>query len=91
MQSPGNSKNYLPYNGIIGMNIPNTLNEQEIKAERGQVIIMCSDGLRTHWDLNKYTGILKYDMSILASALYKDFARRTDDMSILISKINAAV
>ena len=78
----------MSYNGVIGMNIPNTLNEQVIKHERGQTLILCSDGIKTRWELNKFVGIFKYDLSILAAAIYKDFGRRTDDMSVLVSRIN---
>ncbi|MDR3681413.1 MAG: ATP-binding protein/SpoIIE family protein phosphatase [Flavipsychrobacter sp.] len=81
-------KNYMSYNGIIGMNIPNTLKEQEVADERGQVLIMCSDGIKTRMELQKYTGIFKYDLTILAAAIYKDFARKTDDMSVMVSRIN---
>lgn len=81
-------RNYIAYNGIVGMNIPNTMKDQEIDHVKAQLIIMCSDGIRTRWDINKYTSILKYDLSILAAAIYKDHARRTDDMSVVIGRIN---
>jgi hypothetical protein len=82
------SKNHMSYNGVIGMNIPNTLNEQLVPQERGQVIILCSDGIKTRWELQKYVGIFKFDLSVLAAAIYKDFGRRTDDMSVLVARIN---
>ena len=91
MQSVHTYKNHISYNGIIGLNIPNTLNEQEVDYDHGQVIIMCSDGIKTRWDLQKYTGIFKYDLSILAAAIYKDFARKTDDMSVLVGRINPKI
>lgn len=81
-------KNHMSYNGIIGLNIPNTLKEQEIVNERGQVIIMTSDGIRTRFDLQKYPGIFKYDLSIMAAAIFKDHARETDDMSVIVGRIN---
>jgi anti-sigma regulatory factor (Ser/Thr protein kinase) len=80
-------KNYMPHNGILGLNISNTLTNYQIPAERFQTLIMCSDGLKSKWDIIKYTSILKYDPAILAAALFKDQARRTDDMSILVGKI----
>ncbi len=83
------SKTYVAHNGIVGLNIPNTMKEQLVPGERGQVIIMCSDGIKTRWDLQKYTGILRYDLTILAAAIYKDFGRKTDDMSVLIGKVNS--
>ena len=81
-------KSYLPYNGIIGLNLPNTLNAQEINYESGQQLIMTSDGLKTRWDIAKYPAISRYDLSIPAAILLKDFARNTDDMSVIACKIN---
>jgi hypothetical protein len=81
-------KSHLSYNGIIGMNIPNTMKEQVIDYERGQVLIMCSDGIRTRFDLQKYPGIFRYDLSILAAAIFKDYGRETDDMSVVVGRIN---
>jgi hypothetical protein len=49
---------------------------------------MCSDGLKSRWDTAKYPSILRYDLSILSASLLKDFARNTDDMSVLACKIN---
>jgi hypothetical protein len=80
-------KHYMSYNGIIGLNIPNSMKETVIEAEKNQQLIMCSDGIRTRWDLTRYPSILKFDNMILAGALYKDFCRGTDDASILIGKV----
>jgi anti-sigma regulatory factor (Ser/Thr protein kinase) len=88
INGPTISKNYMSYNGIIGLNLPRTMNSQQIMHEKGQYIIMCSDGLRSRWDTLKYTGILRYDLTLLASSLIKDFTRNTDDASVAICKIN---
>lgn len=82
------TKNYVAHNGIVGHNIPNTMKDQEIPYEPGQNIILCSDGIKTRWDLYKYPGILKNDLSILTAALYKDHTRNTDDASVAAAKIN---
>lgn len=87
--SPIAARQHLSYNGIIGLNVPRTLNAQPILHDRGQLIIMCSDGIRTRWDHLKYTGIYRYDLSVLAAAIVKDFGRFTDDTSVAICKINA--
>lgn len=83
-----NAKNYLAYNGIIGLNVPNTLNSQEIEYEKGQQVIMCSDGIKSRWDTVKYPAISRYDLTILSASILKDFARNTDDMSVAACKIN---
>jgi len=82
------SKNYISYNGIVGMNVPTTLNNQIIDAAYAQYIILCSDGIKSRWDISKYPHIFRYDLSILAAAIYKDYARKTDDMSVIIAKVN---
>ncbi len=82
------NKNYISYNGIIGLNIPGSLKDQEAQIENGQTIIMCSDGIKSRWDPARYPGILRYDLSILSAALLKDFARNTDDMSVAACKLN---
>jgi anti-sigma regulatory factor (Ser/Thr protein kinase) len=81
-------KNSMAYNGIIGHNIPNSMKDQEIDAENAQVILLCSDGIKTKWDLAKYPGILKHDLSILAAVIFKDHARHTDDMSVVAVRLN---
>lgn len=81
------SRNYTPNNGIVGMNIPNRIENFSFDLEKMQQLIFCSDGIRTKWDLIKYHNILKYDPMMLAAILYKDNARLTDDMTILIVKL----
>ena len=88
VNSPASGKNYMSYNGIIGLNVPNTLNAQEVAYEKDQQIIMCSDGIKSRWDTIKYPAITRYDLSILSASLLKDFARYTDDMSVVACKIN---
>ena len=80
-------RNFMSYNGIIGHNIPNTMKSQEVSAIDFQQIVLCSDGLKTRWDSSKYPNINKFDLSVLAAALYKDYGRRTDDMSVIVSKV----
>lgn len=81
-------RNYNAYNGIIGLNIPNTLTNYETDGDNKQYLIMCSDGIRTRWDLAKYYAVFKYDPMVLAAILYKDFSRKNDDASVLIGKLN---
>ncbi|MFP9097883.1 SpoIIE family protein phosphatase [Flavobacterium sp. RHBU_24] len=82
------AKNYTPYNGIVGHNIPRTLNDSVLDLQRYQTLIMHSDGLRTRWNLADLPGILKYEPNMIASALYKDNARHNDDMTVFVAKIN---
>lgn len=80
-------RNLLPYNGIIGMNLPSTLNDHALPPDSGQLLVMCSDGLQTRWDHSLHPFITRYDLTILAAALYKDYARQTDDVSIVVGRM----
>ncbi|WP_207532455.1 serine/threonine protein kinase [Desertivirga arenae] len=80
-------KNIMSYNGIIGHNIPRTMHDQEIALADFPHFIACSDGLKSKWESAKYPLIGRCDPSILAAAIYKDFARKTDDMSVVIGKV----
>ncbi len=80
-------KGYVPQNGILGYMIPSTLLPYELPYERGQWLIMTSDGLRSRWNPARYPGINQYDASILAAVIYKECARHTDDMSVLVGKL----
>ncbi len=88
LQGASVSKNYVAHNGIIGLNIPHTMRDEVVDYERGQNLIMCSDGIKTRWDLLRYPGILRCDLAFVGAALFKDFARDTDDMAIAACKIN---
>jgi anti-sigma regulatory factor (Ser/Thr protein kinase) len=80
------SKNIMSYNGIIGHNIPNTMSSHEAEGSECKFIVLCSDGIKSRWDINKFPMIKRYDPIFMAAAVYKDFARKTDDMSVVIIK-----
>lgn len=87
MQKGLEFRNYISHNGIISVNIPARLENTVWDMEKFQLIILCSDGIKTRWDLNKYPSILKFDPMIIAAAIYKDHARHTDDMTVFIAKV----
>jgi anti-sigma regulatory factor (Ser/Thr protein kinase) len=79
-------KNCMPHNGIIGLNIPGTLTNIEV-SEPYQGIIMFSDGIRNRFNLSNYPSVIQYDPSLIASIIFKDNARRNDDMTVLVGKV----
>jgi anti-sigma regulatory factor (Ser/Thr protein kinase) len=81
------NKTYTPFNGILGLNIPRTLNSTTVPYLKHQVLVMHSDGLKTRWNLNELISIIKQNPGIIASSLYKDNIRGTDDAIILVGKI----
>jgi len=84
---PVNFKNQMSYNGIVGHNIPNTMNDQEYASEEFNQVMLCSDGIKTRIEMTRYPMMYKYDLTILAAVIYKDHGRRNDDMSVVIAKV----
>jgi anti-sigma regulatory factor (Ser/Thr protein kinase) len=78
------SKNIIAYNGILGHNIPTTLNTQTLEWSKSKLLILHSDGIKTRWDLNKYTNLHRHDTGIIAALLYRDFSRHTDDTLVVV-------
>jgi hypothetical protein len=50
----------------------------------GGLVILYSDGLATSWTLDRYPGLLNAHPTLVAGILYRDFARRRDDVTILV-------
>lgn len=82
------ARSYLSFNGIVGHNIPGSLFDQELSQQDYQQITLCSDGIRSRWQHARQPEIGRQDLMVQAAALYKEFARRNDDMSIIIGKLS---
>jgi len=83
------ARSYLSYNGIVGHNIPGSLYDQELDQQEYHQITLCSDGIRSRWQQAKLPDIGRQDLIVQAAAIYKEFARRNDDMSVIIGKLSA--
>lgn len=81
-------KGCMAYNGVVGLNIPRVLANSTYCAERNQRLVMCSDGIRSGWEISKVPGILRYDNALIAAYIHKDYSRKTDDTSVLVATLN---
>ncbi|PRY12752.1 anti-sigma regulatory factor (Ser/Thr protein kinase) [Pontibacter ummariensis] len=79
-------KNIISYNGILGHNIPNTLNNQQLDWSRNKTLVLHSDGLRSRWELTKYPHLNRHLATTIAAVLYKEHSRQTDDTLVLVCK-----
>ena len=70
--------------GTPGHNI-STLQEFAYPWKAGSTLLMHSDGLGTRWNLNDYPGLLSRHPSLVAGVLFRDFKRRRDDATILVT------
>jgi hypothetical protein len=51
------------------------------------LLVMHSDGLGTRWQLDAYPGLQAQHPSIIAAVLYRDHARGSDDVSVLVAGV----
>jgi anti-sigma regulatory factor (Ser/Thr protein kinase) len=50
------------------------------------VLILQSDGVSANWNAANYPGLMQHDPALIASVLYRDFCRGTDDATVVVAK-----
>ncbi|HZZ44075.1 MAG TPA: ATP-binding SpoIIE family protein phosphatase [Tepidisphaeraceae bacterium] len=76
-------KSLTSYNGTAGHEL-RKLQQFTYQWPVGAVLIMSSDGLGTQWRLDRYPGLISKHPGVIAGALYRDFSRRRDDLSVVV-------
>lgn len=79
------SRGIASHNGTVGHNFQRA-QEFTFPWDDSSVLIMHSDGVSARWDLDRYPGIRKKHASLIATTLYRDFARERDDATVLVAK-----
>lgn len=77
--------NLVSRNGTLGDEI-RKFQEFSYPWDAGALLIMHSDGLTGHWDLENYPGLRLKHPSLIAGVLYRDHTRGGDDMTVLVIK-----
>ncbi len=80
------TRNMVSMNGTLGHSVAR-IQHFSYSWEKTSALIMHSDGLATRWSLDQYPGLAARHPALLAGVLYRDFCRRRDDVTILISRI----
>jgi hypothetical protein len=79
----GTVKNMVSLSGTAGHNA-RKIQVFDYPFKSG-IVIMYSDGLSSHWSLDKYPGLARAHPTLVAAVLYRDYARRTDDVTVLVA------
>jgi hypothetical protein len=69
--------------GIIGLNAPNAM-VTEHPWPPGHVLVLHSDGLRTHWNWKDFPGLAEQPAQALAQELLRLLAKEEDDATVLV-------
>lgn len=75
-------------NGIVGHQMGRPREFTYVCPDDG-VLIMHSDGLTTHWNIDTMPGILGHELGVLTAALYRDATRGRDDVTVLTARCSS--
>ena len=70
-------------NGTAGLTLPRLL-QFTYDVPAGAVFVMHTDGLSTRWNLRDYPGLNFQSPGAIAGVLFRDFARKRDDATVLV-------
>ncbi|WP_454828723.1 ATP-binding SpoIIE family protein phosphatase [Paraburkholderia xenovorans] len=79
------TQHLLSTDGTVGYNM-RSVRPTEARWAPGSVFIATTDGLTTRWNLNRHPGLISRHPSLIASVLHRDFARDSDDATIVVVK-----
>lgn len=76
------SRSMVSHNGILGHHV-RRIAEFSYPLADGALCIVHSDGLTTRWNLEAYPGLTQRHPALVAAALYRDFKRMRDDVTVV--------
>jgi len=83
--APSGHRHLVSHAGIVGHQLRKA-QEFQVDWPQDGLLILHSDGLATRWDLNKYPGLAHRHPTLIAAALYRDFARDRDDVTVFVAR-----
>ena len=81
----GVNRHMVSHNGTAGSEV-RRITEFTYPWSETALLIMHSDGLSARWNLSDYPGLLARDPSLIAGVLFRDFARGSDDSTVVVCK-----
>lgn len=85
--APTGSKRMISYNGTAGVQL-RKVQPMSYPFGTDNLLVMYTDGLVSHWDIADYPGLFLRHPFLVAGLLYRDFTRNTDDVTVLVARLN---
>jgi len=85
LHAQGGVRHLVSHSGIVGHEA-RKIQEFVYPWSQDALLIMHSDGLATHWNLDQYPGLAGRHPSLIAGVLYRDFTRGHDDVTVIVAK-----
>lgn len=80
------SRSLVSHNGTVGHQMRKA-QEFTYPWPSGALLVVHSDGLATHWKLDRYPGLFRQDPALVIAMLYRDHARPRDDVSLVACRL----
>jgi anti-sigma regulatory factor (Ser/Thr protein kinase) len=82
IQADGRQLGLVSMNGTVGSDYIST-REFQYSWNPGELLVMHSDGIRSHWSLNGRAGLTSRHPAIVSAVLHRDFLRGRDDATVI--------
>jgi anti-sigma regulatory factor (Ser/Thr protein kinase) len=80
------TRHLLASNGIVGHRV-GRVQTVTYPWTSGTLLVLCSDGVFSRWDLHAYPGLQARHPSVIAGVLWRDFTRGSDDVTIVVARM----
>jgi anti-sigma regulatory factor (Ser/Thr protein kinase) len=87
--APGSRSGLVSHNGTLGAEA-RKIQEFAYPWPEGSLLVMHSDGLATHWRLDRSSPLASRHPSVIAGAMYRDFTRGRDDATVVVLRDGGA-
>ncbi len=84
-RTTGASTSMISQNGTVGYTM-RRIQSFDYPWAQDSLLVMHSDGLATHWNVNRYTGLTQRHPSLIAGLLFRDHNRGRDDATVLAAR-----
>jgi anti-sigma regulatory factor (Ser/Thr protein kinase) len=88
VESAGERRQLVSHSGTLG-HVMRRVQEFEFAFPAGALLILHSDGLKTHWTSADYPGLMSKHAGLIAGVLYRDHERGRDDVTVVVLKNKA--
>ena len=80
----GEGQHLVSLAGIAG-HVARRLQKFTHPWQTGDILVMHSDGIGTHWALSQYPGLARRHPGVIAGVLARDHRRRNDDATVVVA------
>jgi anti-sigma regulatory factor (Ser/Thr protein kinase) len=81
--SAGGTRSLVSHHGTAG-GAMRRIQEFTYPWTRDDLLVLTSDGVTSHWDLDEYPGLAQRDPALVAGVLHRDHRRGRDDATVVV-------